>query len=1042
MQLIQSGRLDARARRFRYIAMGAASVFGLAVTASALSPAPANAQDASAQASQPAPTQEVVVTGSRIARRDFVADSPIVTVNQQQLDTQAGATIGLKLQQLPQVTPSANELVGSGQPTGRATVDLRGLGANRTLVLADGRRLQPSTPENVVDLNTIPSALIDNIEVITGGASAVYGSDAVAGVVNLKLKHNFHGLELDGQFNTTDIGDGQEKTVSVLWGSNFNDNKGNVVFGASYLNRGAAYFRDREFYTKAFAVGAPPWGANQLPQGNYVPNGANLPSQAAVNALFASYGVASGTVANSNRFSFNSDGSLFSQFGGYHYTGPINSDYVLSTTTNSIAYNLGTLQMLTAPGDRYNIYSSGEYRFNDWITAYGQALFTKYTAVTNYGAGLQTQRTTATVPVDNPFIPADLATLLASRPDPAAPFSMEKLWTQTGTSVTTYDNTVYQLSGGFKGKLPAGDWTWDLYGSHGSTNIDLTQTSGGASYSRIQELLTSRSVAGAGGSLVHVPQYLTNSNGAGTLIPNPAYARATNDGGRSVIAADGTTPCPQGLNFFSDAPLTASCSAYLQIHPTNVTKLEQNVAELNLQGGLLDLPAGELRLALGGAYRENRYSFTPDPAGGDMVGSFLSQSASGATRVKELYGEALVPVLKDLPAIEAFNLDLGYRYSDYNQSGGVSTYKADFDWKVIDSVRLRGGYARAIRAPNVVELYNPAVAGPALLGTADPCDYNSSYRTGPNAAQITALCLAQGIPASIINSYKLTFLGTQAIQSGNTGLKPEQADTFTLGAVYRPSFSKPLLSRISASVDYYNIRLKDAISTLSADLAFSRCYGADYNPTFSASNPYCAAILRNTATGYPDETLTPYFNLGGIKTSGIDIELDWAFGLGAVGLSDDYGELAINSVVSYLLDFEAKATSDAAYADYTGSYGFNPNGSYTIGDNGAHPHWKANTTLTWSRAGNSLGFRWYYVGPMRDLVPTPTGGVHLLPSYSRFDLFGGLKINQSWSLEAGMNNIFDKQPIATFGGLPGNTDSGTYDPLGRRFYVSVRGRFD
>ncbi len=236
--------------------------------------------------------------------------------------------------------------------------------------------------------------------------------------------------------------------------------------------------------------------------------------------------------------------------------------------------------------------------------------------------------------------------------------------------------------------------------------------------------------------------------------------------------------------------------------------------------------------------------------------------------------------------------------------------------------------------------------------------------------------------------------------------------------------------------------MTDAISTLSADLAFSRCYGADYNPDFSATNPYCAAIQRNPSTGYPDQTLTPYFNLGGLKTSGVDVQLDWAFGLGAVGLDDSYGELAINSVVSYLIDFEAKPTQDAAWVDYTRTYGFNPNGSYTIGDNGAHPRWKANTTLTWSLGGKSLGGRWYYVGPMRDLVPTPTGGVHNLASYSRFDLFGGLAINDHWSLQAGVNNLFDKEPLATFGGLPGNTDSGTYDPLGRRYYVSVRARFN
>ncbi len=371
----------------------------------------------------------------------------------------------------------------------------------------------------------------------------------------------------------------------------------------------------------------------------------------------------------------------------------------------------------------------------------------------------------------------------------------------------------------------------------------------------------------------------------------------------------------------------------------------------------------------------------------------------------------------------------------------MNTYKADLDWELVPGLRLRGGYARAIRAPNVVELYNPAVAGPALLGTADPCDFDSSYRSGSNGARIQALCIAQGISPTIINSYKLTFLGTKAIRSGNANLSPEKADTFTAGLVYHPSLSAPFLSRMNLSVDYYNIRMKDAISALSADIVFQRCYSASSNPDFSAANQYCAAIQRNPSTGYPDSTLTPYFNLGGLKTSGIDFQIDWTIPLGDAGLSDSWGQIALNSIISRLIDFEAQATPGTPWVDYTGTYGFNPNGSYTIGDNGAHSRWKANTTLTWSLANWSIGGRWYFVGPMRDLVPTPTGGVHYLPSYSRFDLFGGFKLNNRWSFLAGMNNIFDKEPLATFGGLPGNTDSGTYDPLGRRFFVSVTGRF-
>lgn len=975
--------------------------------------------------------QEVTVTGSRIVRRDYAATSPIVTVDGERLNDQAGGTFAIKLQQMPQFTPGANEMVGSGQPTGRATVDLRGLGANRTLVLADGRRLQPSTGEVVVDLNTIPAALIENVEIISGGASAVYGSDAIAGVVNLRLRKQFEGIETSVRYNITDRGDGEESTFDLLAGNNFADGRGNVVLGLSYLNRNRAYFTRREFYTAAFKLGAAPWGSDLLPEGNFVPDPLNLPDQSVVDAVFAQYGIAGGTVPAGGVLSFNPDETLFLQAGAINYQGPQDNFYVVSPISGAVAYNLGNYQVMTAPSERYSVFSRGTFDFTDTLSGFAQATFTKYEAVTNYGAGLQTQGTTAVVPVDNPFIPADLATILASRPDPDAPFSMRKLWTATGTSVTTYDNTVYQFTLGLEGKFGDTGWTWDISGTHGKTEIDTRQASGGASFSRIQALLTSRSVTGPNGELIHVPAYIPASNGSGTFVPNPDYATATNDGGRSLPGPlNSAPPCPEGLDLFGNTPLSDSCREFLQIHPTSVTEIEQNIAEVNVQGALLELPAGELQMAIGASYRENIFSSDPSPASSDLVGSFGTLPVSGSTDVSEGYIELLVPALRDLPGVKSLDIGLGYRYSDY-LSGGVDTYKADFDWEMIDSLRFRGGYQRAIRAPNVIEMFNPARAAPQLLGNADPCNFDSAQRTGPNAAQVRALCLAQGVPASIIDSYKSTFAGTQAVQQGNPDLKPEKADTFTFGLVWNPLFDAPLLQRLTTSIDYYQIELEDAISTLAADIVFARCFSTSYNPSFEQSNEYCSAILRNPSSGAPDRTNTPYFNLGGLKTSGIDIQIDWSFGLGAVGLSDDYGSISLNLVASRLLDFDVRPTQDAPWTSYVGTYGYS-----ALGNNGAHPDWKANTSLSWSRGGVDLGVRWYFVDEMRDIVGGPG-----LEKYNRFDLFGGWRFSDQLRFSAGVTNLFDRNPLATFGGLPGNTDSGTYDTLGRRYYAGFNLRF-
>ncbi len=995
----------------------------------------AYAQDAAPQDADSASegAGEIIITGSRLARRDYSSPSPVVTVNEQFLESQAGGTFAVKLQQLPQVTPGANELVGSGQPTGRATIDLRGMGANRTLVLADGHRLQPSTSSVIVDLNTIPSGIVENVEVITGGASAVYGSDAIAGVVNLKLKNDFQGLELNVQNNITERGDGHEYGIDGLIGANLGDNRGNVVLGLSYLNRGSAYFNNRRFYREAFALGAPPWGSDLLPMGNFVPDATNLPTQAAVDQVFGQYGVAAGTVARSNVLTFNTDAgnTLVSQTGGINFNGTYDDSLILSPFNNSLAYNLGTLQMLTAPTERYNLFASGHYDVTDDITVYAQGFFTDYSSVTNYGAGLQTQGTTAVVPVDNAFIPADLSTLLASRPDPTAPFSMRKLWTATGTSVTTFDNSVYQLLAGLRGKIGDSGWKWDIYGSFGQTKIDVTQTSGGASFSRIQSLLTSRAAGG-----VNVPAFIPASGGGNSLVPNPAYASAVNDGGRSLVS-NGTTPCPEGLDLFGDTPLSESCKAFLQIHPTSVTRIKQTVVEASVTGDLFNLPAGAVQVAVGASYRRNSYSFSPDPAGSDLVGSFGSEGVAGATTAKEVYGEMLIPILSDTPGFQSLNVDLGYRYSDY-LSGGVSTYKADLDWTLVRGVRLRGGYERAIRAPNVVEYFNPAVATAALLGgSGDPCNFDSTARTGANAAQVRDLCVAQGVPASIVDSYKSAFAGTQAVQQGNLALEPEEADTYTAGIVLRPAFSSPVLSNLQFSVDYYRIDLKKAISTLSADLVFARCFNeTGDNPSYSASNQYCQSIQRNASSGAPDKTLTPYFNLGGIRTDGIDVQLDWAVPLESLGLPASAGRLDFNVVASYLMSFEVQASAGAPFVDYAGTTGFRVSGYDFASNNGSHPRWKTNSSLTWSNDTASLGMRWYYVGPMQDIVGGPGLG-----GYSRFDLFGGARITEKFSLNAGVTNLFDVQPLRTFGGLPGNTDSGTYDVLGRRYFVNLKLRF-
>jgi iron complex outermembrane receptor protein len=319
------------------------------------------------------------------------------------------------------------------------------------------------------------------------------------------------------------------------------------------------------------------------------------------------------------------------------------------------------------------------------------------------------------VPVTNPFIPSDLSTLLASRADPTADFLLRKRFTDVGPRVSDTTFNVFQLATGVRGETGFKDWTYDIYGSFGRSEQNEIQ-SGNISHSAVQTLLDAA------------------------------------DGGDSL--------CSGGYDPFGLNALSSACASYISRTTKNWTAAEQRVVEANLQGGLFDLPAGEVRGAFGADYKYDSFKYVPDSllSTGDVVGFNAADAIDASTDVKELYGEVLVPVLKDLPFIKALNVNLGYRYSDYQTIGGVSAYKVDGDWELVDGFRLRGGYQRAVRAPSLGELYSPQNQSYETI-TEDPCAVDSSVRTGSNAAAARAICLAQGVPAAIIDTY--TYANTQ-----------------------------------------------------------------------------------------------------------------------------------------------------------------------------------------------------------------------------------------------------------------------------------------
>lgn len=1005
---------------------------GISAVLSAVFATPAIAQDAPASGEQVV-EQDIVITGSRIARRDYDSASPILTLSQDALSNQSDVGLDTKLARLPQFTPGGTRFSGSGQ----ATLNLRGLGVNRNLVLLDGRRLQPSTAQVVVDLNSVPQSLIENVEVISGGASAVYGSDAISGVVNFRLKRNFTGVELDGQYNISDKGDAQEYEGSFTIGSDLADGRGNIVVAMTYSKRDELLARDRDFYRAGWPTGERSFATTFLPSGIFTVDATNLPSTAARNALFDGYGTPMTRPVASSAYGFNADGTLFAQNGALNYRGSLTDGHVI-TPAGNIAYNQQD-NLLIVPMERYSGFFRATYELTDAIELFAQGMYTQYDS-RNQSSGAATNGPGAiNVPSDYAFIPADLRTLLDSRPDPTAPFIVNKFWSQLGPQVTLNRNTIAQYTVGGKGKIGS-SWNWNAYGSFGRTDL-LTQIDALSSL-RVQTLVNSRSTM-QNGVLVNVPQFYSPSTG-NSLTPNPAYNFAINDGGRTIGALDGgANPCPNGLNIFGTAPIEARCIDYLRRSTKTSTRVEQTVLEGTLSGPVATLPAGELSAVVGAGYRKNSYAFEPDGASegitGDAVGVFPSSPTAGSTSVRELFAEALIPLLSDLPGIRQLDLNVAYRYSDYDNGGGVSTYKADMSWTILPALRLRGGYERAIRAPNVAELFQGMTINPAggTLANGDPCDFDSPITTGANAgnrAKVDAICVAQGLPAALLPTYKNTQLTATTVTGGNPTLRPEVADTFTAGAVLRPNFASAWLRGISFSVDYYKIKVKEAIGAFPAAVVYSKCFNLDgSNPTLSASDPYCTGIVRSASSGLPFIVQSPFVNLGSLDTSGIDLQFDWNVNLADAGLGANAGSFSLNFVGSYLDSFNIRARPDAPNQDFAGTLGNTTTGI------GTFPRWKSTATVSYANGPARIGMRWFHVASMKDqsAVSAPNAARPGVKGYDRFDLFARYTLNDTIQLRAGVDNLFDRAPLVVSGVL-GSTEPGTYDPVGRRFFMGAR----
>jgi len=1017
------------------VATAVAAVLGTTAIAGFM--VPAHAQEAETQ------LEEVKVTGSRILRRDLDAPSPLVTVGTETFESSATVALETSLNKLPQFVPGVTQFVSQDvqntatNTVGASTLNLRGLGANRNLVLLDGRRAMPINASLVVDINSIPAAAIKRIDIISGGASAAYGADAVGGVVNFILKNDFEGMEFDTQYGITEFGDDQELRVSGLMGGNFADNRGNAMFGLEYFKRGAAKQSERDFYTRGWADPTVPGTEAWFSDTYYQPNGV-LPSQGAVDSIFTQN---PGGVSNQAAFYFNKDNTIYTAGdpeGVYRYNGILDNRYRKLTDDGLIGENqLATL--VSTPADRYSLFGRADYDVTDDISFFIQGNFTKTstTSIGQYSPAVNGWAAMIPRDADHP-IPDELATLLDSRTKfdfgtgtvvSAAndPWQLNRNLDFLPPRSSRNDNQTYQVVAGLSGSLPVSDWTWEAYVSHGNTEV-TNKLIGFASLERFRAIVTA-------------PNY-----GRGAVLTG-------NPSGNGFGAA--TVTCTSGLPIFEQFQVSQDCIDAITADLQNNTNMDQNVAEVNLQGTLVTLPAGDLGAAVGVSWRENTFDFTVDNLNStssffdSVIGLFPAAGTTGADEVREAYAELLVPVIGDLPGVKSLNLELGYRFSDYDSVGDVDTYKALVNWSITDAVKFRGGYQRANRAPNIGELFLPPNTGVVFTALGDPCSINSLSPNGanpqvnPNAAAARAFCEQLMGPTGASTYYANQIPGTGffpfalVTNQGNVNLKNEVADTLTAGFVFRPAFDSKLLSRFSAAIDWYQIDIDDTIAPLSFDAIYGECFA-----TLDANSSFCQLITRDPTSGNPAQTIGSFLNVGKLKTSGVDLNVDWAADLADLGLASLPGSLGVNLAATYLDSFETQDLPTAPIVENAG----------TLAQGGQY-RYKTYLTTTYSVSGVSASLRWRHLpsahSAARATQPnTPFQG----PShYDIVDLNGTWEISESYQLRFGIENLFDTDPeITSFDPDPssptfttgaGTTNAGFYDTLGRRYFVGFKARF-
>jgi iron complex outermembrane receptor protein len=948
------------------------------------------------------PVVEVVVTGTRLGSANATSPSPVVVLEGEELLHLGTPRAEDLLNSLPQVN-SGLTLGANGASvaplTGTATADLRGIGAFRTLVLINGRRTAPGDPINPsADLNTVPSALVKRVEVLTGGASAIYGSDAVSGVVNFILDTNFTGfkLDVDGAFNrgSNDRGElqaiGQASGVTPRTGSVYDGASQDIsaVFGKELFG-GSAHLTAYAGYRHTHEVAG---SSRDFSACTFLETGTSFQC------------LLDGTTA-AGQFVPGTGMMLTLDAANGHALRPL--------TAPGDLFNPAPYQDLQRPDTRYNAGVFANYKFNDAANLYTEAQFmddrttVRYepTGTTATGASLNSFN----INCNNPLLSAsevnDLCTSAGLGPNDTASVAIGRRNIEGGQRSDEFHHRSFRIVLGLKGAI-SDPWTYDTSLVYGRVNA-RERLSNDFSLSRLANALDVVNVNG-------VPTCQSVVNGS-----DPACVPY------NIFAVGGVTPA--ALNYITEGGVQSGY-AERTIGTGLVT------GDLTHYGIVSPLAHSGFGIVAGAEYRTESVHYNPDTAysTGDLLVTGAAHPTAGTFHVTEIFTELKMPLIEGRPLAKELILNGSDRYAHYTPQGNVNAFGVGLEWAPVDPVRLRGSVNRAVRAPNAYELFTSQILGSMTF--TDPC-------AGVPSASAPQ-CALTGVSAAQYGNIA-SQTAVNVLTGGNPHLRPETADTVTAGIVLTP------LSNILFSADYWRIKVKRFIGNVPVTFSLPTC--------LNTGDPFYCSLIQRDANGSlstgngasAGRIVSTRFNTGSYGTSGVDFEARYLWSLPSIAKGSN---LAFGFTGSLALDNPINVTPGVAQIDCTDLYGPTCSGA---GPTSPVPRWRHRLRMTWeTHQGIELSLNWRHIGRMKSEFTSTSlfNPSNVFPvdshisAYDYLDLDGGIEVTEHVKVRLGVNNLTDrKPPVIGFTANPllvnGNMAAGVYDPLGRYLFAGLTAKF-